>query len=336
MVQYRTFRNTDPPRLVKLWHACELGRGSAQGFNYDALDSLNFSQPYFDPNGLIVACENDEVIGMVHIGFGCDESKSQLSTEVGIICVAMVHPDHRRQGIGRELISRADARLNEAGAKRIAAGPAPSADPFYFGLYGGSQPSGFLQSDPNAEPFFNSLGYVRSESHGIFQRDVAEKSDPVNFRLSRIRRKMELEIAPQPENPSWWWMTRLGRLDSLSFRLIPKSGGHPVAQLTVVGLDLYINSWQERSIGLLDLEVVESERRQGFGQALLVEAIRRLRQEMVTRFEIHVPDTNIAGIGLVESAGFDRVDTGIVYHKADPNVKSRPDESTVDIPDRKS
>ena len=336
MVEYRTFQNADPPALVALWHACELGRGSARGFTYDALDSLNFAQPYFDANDLIIACSDNQIIGMVHVGFGCDESKSRLSKDHGIICIVLVHPEHRRRGIGRELISRANARLSKAGAKHIQAGPAPAADPFYFGLYGGSQPSGFLQSDANADPFFHSLGYVRSESHGIFQRDVAEKSDPVNFRLSRIRRKTELEISPQPDNPTWWWMTRLGRLDSLCFRLIPKDGGQSFAELTVVGLDLYIDTWQERAIGILDLEVVETERRCGYGQALLVETIRRLRQEMVTRFEMHVPDDNVAAISLVESVGFVRVDTGIVYRKAGENEQPSPDESTVDIPEDKS
>lgn len=315
MIEYRSFRNTDPPRLVELWHACDLGRGAALGFSNDAFEALVLGKIYFDRHGLIVACEGADVVGFVHAGFGCQNDGSNISNAAGTICAVMVHPDYRRQGIGRELVSRAESYLRQAGTAEVAAGPVPNRDPFYFGLYGGAQPAGFLESDPAAGPFFEALGYVPFERHAVLERDIREKRDPVNFRLTMIRRKVQTVITDQPICLTWWWSARLGQLDSLEFLLVPKGGGNPLATATVVGLDLYMNRWQERAVGLIDVTVAENERRQGYGQTLVVEIVRRLREELVTRIEAHAPECNPAAIGLLESAGFSRIDTGVGYRR---------------------
>lgn len=315
MIEYRPFHNSDPPRIVALWNSCSLGRGTASDLSTDAFETVNFSQSYFDPKGLIVACDGDRVVGFVHAGFGANAEQTALSYESGVICAVLVHADYRRSGIGSELVHRAQQYLDSAGATTITAGPCEPCDPFYFGLYGGSQPCGFLESDPDAAPFFESLGYAPIERHAVFECDLNSLRAPMSFRLVSIRRQMQLSITHHPEDASWWWMTRFGRLDSLRFMLVPKNDGQPVASLTVIGLDYYLPKWQERSVGLLELEVPAPQQRKGYGQALVLDTCRRLREELVTRATAQVPETNAATLALLESTGFDRVDTGIVYRR---------------------
>ncbi len=314
MIEYRAFKNSDPPKLVKLWHACRLGRGAASGFAYDAMDLLNFAQPYFDPQGLILACEAGEPVGFVHAGFAANADESGLDKERGVICAVMVRPEFRRQGIGRTLLKHAEDFLKSAGAKQIFAGPAAPMDPFYFGLYGGCQPAGFLESDADAATFMQATGYQPLERRFAFQCDVEDQRIPMSYRLSGVRRKMELAIVDDRNvTHSWWWVTRFGRLDTLQFCLVPKGGGQPVAEATVMGLDLYLNTWNARAVGISDLAVHEPERRKGYAQALLFEIVKRLRQEMVTLIEVQTPATNEAAVALFKSVGFDQVDVGVVY-----------------------
>lgn len=316
MIEFRSFHNLDPPQLVKLWHEAELGRGAAGGFSTDAFETLNFSQPYFDRKGLIVACDGSRIVGFVHAGFGPNDDESALSYEAGVICALIVHPQYRRQGIGRGLLARAEDYLNSAGTKSIVAGPAPPLDPFYVGLYGGSQPAGFLDSDPCARLFLGALGYERGTEWRIYQRDMNTQQEPMNFRLATLRRKTQLAISDRPGGETWWWLTRMGRIESLLFLLVPKGNGTPIASVTVVGLDLYLQKWGERAVGLLDLQVNEDERKQGYGQAILVEVCRRLKSELVTRIEAHALKQDVASIRVLESAGFQHVDTGAVYERA--------------------
>lgn len=321
MIQYRIFRNPDPPRILELWLQCPLGRGGARPTSTDVFEVFNYAQLFFDPAGLILACDGAQVVGLAHAGFCCTEDESCLDYSRGVIGLVLVHPAYNRRGIGRELVQRAEQYLIERGAKEIFAGPSPHRDPFYFGLYGGTRPSGFLESDPAAGDFFRGIGYVEHERHGVYQRNLSVSRDPINLRIAAIRRQTELAIVDKPYHPTWWWYTHFGRWDSagidlLRFRLVRKSDGEPLAGVTVVGLDQYIPVWQKRAIGLVDLFVVESLRGQGYGQTLLVEVLKRLRQELIDLAELHTPETNELATRVVQAAGFVRVDTGVVFRKS--------------------
>ena len=317
LIEYRPFHNFDPPQLVALWHSCQLGRGAAGGISCDVFETVNFSQRIFDPKGLIVACDGSHAVGFVHAGFGpdFDSEQKKLAPNPGVICAVMVHPDYRGRGIGRELVKRAEAFLKEAGSHEIFAGPVEPLDPFYVGIYGGVQPAGFLESDSGAAPFFQALGYDSGERHLVYQRNIAGRDEPVNYRLMTVRRKMTLSVTNKPQQMSWWWLTRFGDLDSLGFLLTPKDGGEAVASITAVGMDFYLTKYQERVVGLTKLFVPETERQRGYAQTLILDVCRRLRDELVTRVEMHAPESNDAAVKLLTSCGFDHVDTGVVYRK---------------------
>jgi ribosomal protein S18 acetylase RimI-like enzyme len=317
VIEYRTFRNADPARIVALWNSCPLGRGAAMGVSVDAFETLNFAQPYFDRAGLILAIDGNEIIGFVHAGFGANADQSALSYDAGVICAILIHPSYRRRGIGRELAKRAEEYLRGKGAQTLYAGPAEPYDPFFFGLYGGSCPCGFLESDPDAAPFFTQLGYEPVERYVVLECDLSKQRSPMSFRFVNVRRKIELSITSEPPNASWYWGTRYGRLDTVEFTLRPKESPNDLAEMTVVGLDLYMTSWQQRAVGLSHMRTQETELRKGYAQALVMEASRRLKDELVTLAQANPLEANTAVIKLLESCGFNRIDTGIVYRKAE-------------------
>lgn len=313
MTEFRAFHNSDPPQLLRLWHSAGLGRGAAECLTNDAFEVLIYSQPYFDPNGLIVALNNGEIVGFVLAGFGPNSDQSALDYSQGVICAVIVHPNFRRQGIGRELVQQAEQYLKEKGADKITAGASGLLSPFLVGLYGGTRPSGFLLSDPDAAPFFEAIGYEAKGTIRIYQRDLLGQKPPIKFHLVNLRRKMQLMISDDYQAPNWWWSTRLGRLETLHFELVPKSGDAAVASATVVGLDLYIPKWEERVIGLTDVFVKEEMRSKGYGQSLLMEIGRRLQDELITKLEWHVEESNAVARHVAEAVGYHQVDTGIVY-----------------------
>ncbi len=316
LIVYRPFHNTDPPKLIDLWNAADLGRGAAIGFSCDAFDSLVLAEPYFDRRGLIVACDGDDVIGYVHAGFGANDAGSALDYTAGVICIVMVHPRYRRRGIGRELIVRAENYLTSRGAVELFAGEAPPRCPFYLGLYGGAESAGFLESDINAAPFFSKLGYVPASRRLVFRRDITQKSETFDPRFPALRRKVQLEIRDHPPNASWWWMTRQGRLDSLCFVIVPLAGEETLAIVTCWGMDFHSMTWGQRTVGLTDVFVPVAHRRQAFAKVLLLEVIRRMRDELVTHAEIVAPESHPAAGEMCRKLGFQQVDTGVVYQRS--------------------
>ncbi len=317
MLSYRTFQNADPPRILRLWVESGLGRGAIRGQSTEPFEISNYAQPYFDPHGLILACDGERVVGMAHGGFGTQADQSGIDRSTGVLCAVLVHPEYRRQGVGRELVRRTEAYLAAGGSRTLVAGPSYMNDPFYFGLYGGSRPSGFFESDPLAGPFLQAVGYDAVERHGIFIRDMSSGKDPTSGKLVINRRQTVLEVSEKPQRPTWWWFTRFGRLDCLQYQLKFKKSLETIAVLTAIGLDQYIPVWNQRAIGLVDLVVTPKYRGQGFGMTLLVETIRHLRQDLVGCAEVHSPETNESAMRAVLGAGFERVDTGIVYRRRD-------------------
>jgi ribosomal protein S18 acetylase RimI-like enzyme len=326
VVSFRTFRNSDPPHLVRLWHSCQLGRGAAEGFRCDALEGTTLSKTYFDPAGLITAWDDDtgRLIGFVHAGFGSQPDESGLDVSIGVVCVLMVHPEFRRRGIGRELMQRAEAYLAGHGAATIRAGACPPHDPFYVGLYGGVKAAGFLESDPAARPFVESLGYREIQRRAIYFRDSEQARSPMNMQIMALRRRMQLGVTDRIPNRSWWNQCRFANADYIRFLLQPKSGEDAVAGVTIVNLDVYLEKWGRRIVGMTDVYVVDSHRGQGVGSTLISEVCRRLKNELIVGAEAHTGESDESACKLLESAGFYRVDTGIVFEKpADSAMQSR-------------
>lgn len=303
--------------MTELWNFGRLGPGAAVEFCNDALDMLVLAEPYFDKRGLIVACEGSEVLGFVHAGFGASPDGSGVSKDAGVISAVVVSVDRRREGIGRELVHRAEAYLRERGAKEIFAGESGTRNPFYLGLYGGAEAAGFLESDAGAAPFFTALGYVPVERHLILRRDITAKKDPFDPRALAIKRTMKFGVMDRPPNATWWWMTRHGRFESLTFALVPNSGAPSPAFVTCWGMELHSANRGQRTVGLTDVHVTDKELRKGYAKVLLTEVIRRLREDMVTQLEATIRDDNLPAIALFKGLSFEQQDKGVVYRLAD-------------------
>src|SRR5580692_6150154 len=103
VVDYRSFRNTDPPHLIAVWNEAFPTRGAPKLATSTNLERYVLAKSIFDPRGLIVAEENGERLGFVHAGM----SRYPFNTKpVGVTCMIGVKPRHRRRGIGGELLQR--------------------------------------------------------------------------------------------------------------------------------------------------------------------------------------------------------------------------------------
>lgn len=323
-MQYRHFHNADPPLLHKLWHACALGRSAAEGFSCDAFEMFSMAVPFFDRQGLIVAVDvvrqNDKdverVVGFVHAGFAVNATEDGLDTRQGVIAGLMVHPDYRRRHIGTELVRQAETYLQQSGATSVEAGSGLDRGGFYVGIYGGLQPSGFSAGAAAWREFFSSCGYQFGAETYVLRRDLEKTRDPVNVRLMRHRRHLNLVITDRPRDEPWWWFVRFGQVDSLRFELQERASREVMASGQIIGLDLFIPKWGVRSVGVRDVYVPEVQRRHGYALALVLEICKRLREERVELVEAQVAATDKPAIELFTSAKFSLDDRLHTYRKS--------------------
>jgi ribosomal protein S18 acetylase RimI-like enzyme len=315
-LRYRPFRNTDPPALVQIWNESFTGRGAAFLQGTAPLEHYVLAKPYFDPAGLCVAEDNGRPVGFAHAGFGPDEQGGpRLQLSAGVTCVVAVRPSHRRQGIGTELLRRAEAYLTGKGATTLYFGAMRPLHPFYWGLYGGSELPGVLASDPNAAPFLHACGYVVWDSSIVLQRSLDAGLPLADSRFAILRRQFELEILPRPVSNRWFEECVLSPFEILQFNLTEKATHTVVAQAKVWDMDLFVWRWHQPVAGIIDVEVREESRGQGLGKLLIAQVLHYLQDQFFTLVEVQTMQHNTAARNLYLSLGFQEVDIGHVYRR---------------------
>ncbi|MFM7149492.1 MAG: GNAT family N-acetyltransferase [Gemmataceae bacterium] len=319
MVLIRPFNNFDPPRFLQVWNASLKGP-RAVAFPPESttiLELFTLAKPYFDREGLLLAFNDEQTpVGFIHAGFGVAPDQASLDKSRGVICSIGVVSSHRRQGIGTQLLKRAEEYLRSRGAQEILAGPIPQANPFTFGIYGGCDSTGFLASDGLARPFFEHHGYHLHRSTAILQvklRDLKITPDP---RAGNLRQLYEIVGGPFSK-VSWWQEAVLGPIDAVEFRLRRRKSGAVVGRIVLWDMVTYSvnHPAKESGVGLLLLEIEPESRGHGLGQFLLTQVLLHLKDQTFDRFEVAVPHENESCLKLFRSLGFQEVDTGFSFRR---------------------
>jgi ribosomal protein S18 acetylase RimI-like enzyme len=316
VVYYRHFRNDDPPGLAEVWNEAFTGRGEVRLRHSSPLENYVFAKSYFDRAGLIVAVEDGKHVGFAHAGFGPNETQTALCKANGVLCTIGVRPSHRRRGIGSELLRRCENYLAANGARVFYAGPRAPFNPFYFGLYGGSDLPGFLESDADADPFLRQHGYHAHATTVVFQRSLVEPLQIADGRFPALRRQFEVRIAPKRGTGTWWQESVLGPVETVEFFLEDKTTAEVVARTSVWEMDGFSWLWNQPAVGIVEIEVREALRRQGLAKFLLTQLLRYLQEQFFGLAEVQADEQNQPALNLFQSLDFQLVDAGRLYKKA--------------------
>lgn len=317
MTSYRTFRNTDPPRILALWNRqSAVSRGFGKLSGCDQLEHLIFAKPYFDRNGLILACDGDRIVGICHAGFGADESESGLEKVSGAICMLLVDPEYRRQGIGSQLLCLGQAYLNTHQAQVQYAGAIRPVNAFYLGLYGGSEMPGILNSDAEVSEFFRKRNYEPVDCCLVYQRRLDNLQALTDPRVALLRRQIELTVEPWPTPPTWWRACTVGPMPALRYEMLDQTTRESIGYSWVWVMESFTQAWNVTSVGIADFEIRPERRRQGYGKLMLYSVLRHLQEQNIILVEVQTMERNAAARGLYEALEFEHCDTGHVYRKA--------------------
>ncbi|QGJ72435.1 GNAT family N-acetyltransferase [Planctomycetales bacterium 10988] len=318
MIRYRSFQNTDPALIAELWRSSFSGHGVMQPMSATLLEYFAFSKPYFAYDGLILAFDEDQedlIVGFGHAGFGPLPDRSQLDLETGIISLMMVRPEYRRQGIGTELLNQLEGYLQTCGSQVIYAGGFKPFEPFYLGIYGGSELPGTLESLPDAGDFFRTQGYQEEERIQVLECELARFRPPIDRRQIALRRSSIIELVYDPIPSDWWDACTFCHFERVRFEIFDNQSNECMGSVTLWMMEPLAHSWNVRAVGLIDLEIEESFRQQGVATYLVGEALRRLGEQGIWMVQAQVPTGNTVALKLFEKLGFTQKDAGLIFAK---------------------
>ena len=312
MVEYRTFRNTDVPRLVAVWNDSLTERGAPRLLNNTLIERYVLAKSIFDPKGLFVAESNGVVVGWAHAGMSLNPFNTQ---PVGVTCMMAVRPAHRRQGLGSELLKRSEQYLRERGASILHAGGHWPNNPFYMGLYGGCESPGFLVSDALAEPFFLKHGYRVEQKIHVLQHTLDQPMKMFDPRFVPMKGRYDLQFGSPRRLLSKWHEYVHGYVDPLQFVLNDKQNGTWVGRTLVWEMEAFSLHWRRPTVGVFDFEINPPYRRGGVGRYFLSLVMKYIQDQYFTLVELQLEETNQYGLDFLHSLDFEHVDTGQVFLK---------------------
>ncbi len=315
MIRYRTFQNQDPPLVSEIWRAQPPQRARMQPLSTELFEQLVLSKLCFDPQGLILALEDNQPLGFAHAGFGPNDAGDDLSYEMGVTDLVLVAPGPRSTDVAGELLERSEAYLRGKGAKLLYGGEIFPLNPFYLGLLGGSEQPGVLSSDLEAVELFRSHDYEEIDRTLILQRELAGFRPVVDRQRMQNRRKYQVNSSLSSAPKNWWDACTSASFERERYELAPRGGGEPVGSLLCWDIEPLASSWGVKAAGLIDVEIHPEFRRQGLAAFSVGETLRQLQEQSVSLVEVQVMQNNIAAINLYKKLGFEEIDQGLVLRK---------------------
>ncbi|WP_435006431.1 GNAT family N-acetyltransferase [Tundrisphaera lichenicola] len=319
MIRIRAFRNGDPPALADLWNRALPDQIVVRPLTAHEFDTLILGRVGFDREGLIIAEHVDgQIIGFAHAGFGPESptgSPQRRDYELGSIAMLAIDPEHEGSDLARDLILAGETYLRGRGARVLYAGGQFPLNPFYWGVYGGSEFSGVLESHRAFRLAATGADYEPASTTILLDLDLS-RSEIRDPRSAILRRQSRIEVVDDPIPSGWWEAEAIGNSQVSRFRLLSKDDDREIAHASAWDMAAFGRSDGRARTGIFDFEVTPNDRRKGYGRYLLVEILRYIKNQWGEVASVQTSATNEPALKLYRSMGFEQVETSILYRKA--------------------
>ncbi|QDV34191.1 GNAT family N-acetyltransferase [Tautonia plasticadhaerens] len=320
MTTFRTARNDDVPALADLWNRGTPDSGVARPLKPRELGDAAFSHQYFDLRGLVLAVEEGRPVGFAHSGVGPAEPAGpshRPDPTLGTVAMMVVDPDADADRIGPALVGHAARSLRGRGAEVLYAGGQYPLNPFYWGIYGGSEFSGILRGHEAFHRAVLEEGFREVSRSVLMELGLVGVSDPpFDPRSLLLRRRFRVVIEPDCSFDRWWDAMALGATFATAFRL-EDAHGRPIARATTWDMSGFERLDGRLRVGLVDVDVSLEHRRQGLGRHLIREVIRHHVSRGIHALCVQTRSENEPARELYRGLGFRQVDEAVLY-RLDP------------------
>ena len=269
----------------------------------------------FDPDGLIVAERNGDLVGFAHAGFGPTDptgSAGALDHLFGTVAMLVVDPAVAIPEVGARLLREAEQYLRSRGAQVLYAGGRAPLDPFYRSIYGGSEWSGILDHHVGFHQTVEAAGYGVVARSVQLEMDLTEP-DTRDPKAAIIRRRTRLEVLEDPRPLGWWEGLASSEGLVTGYRLLHKRDDAEIARGITWDMAAFGRTDGKARVGLRAVEVAPGLRRQGFGRYLVAEILRHARSQWAEVVAVTTDLTNAPALGLYETVGFRPVGSSALY-----------------------
>lgn len=257
--------------------------------------------PDFDHQGRFVAEYENKPVGYVHAYLDIKREDKQGSLEGPFVV-----PEYRRKHIGRALAENALKSYKERGIKNIQAGARANSiagqkflESLYFKLH-----RIFSRMKRNLSNLPENVG----ENREIEIVDISNTDQSVRISVDLINEAMKehYNFRPNTYEEINYYVNEQKKLGVRFNNFVAYSSGTPVGLMLTIIDPREIEHQKKNVAWLAVLGVLKPFRSKGIGKALMIHAMKFLKEQGMEEAMLGVDDTNIAkAIKIYESLGFE-------------------------------
>lgn len=277
MITYRIYQPGDEKNIISLWNASlHIDPITATRFRNLVLLDANF-----DPQGLWLAFDGDEVVGCMYgVRRLLPMHGTDLEPDDGWIVFFFVHAQYRRKGVGTALLKEVMEFFLENDRKNI-----------FFSSYAPNYivPGIDKKAYADAHPFLQNHGFIDLYAPVAMDRSLVDYHMPADVIRLKHKREREgytfekveegdlyhlIQFANHTFNPDWGRAIREGILRGLPLERIIVAK----EQNQIVGFCLY-GAYEGVPERFGPFGVAPNQQGKGLGKILLHEALHHMRAE---------------------------------------------------------
>ncbi len=271
------------------------------------LEAQVFAKPYFQPQNLLVAEQEDKIVGMAHLVPDGPLVASEARGETANVPVVIAANVPNASEIEDALFQAAEERVRQSDAKLLLLGGTSEPGPFYFGLAKVSCNRGALVSDARMMALAQRNEMSPTTSWRVYHRPLRGFRPPVDRTQISARRSLNVLREDDPPFASYREACIFMHQHRTRYSLVQKQGGAELARLIVVELEAFSHLRGVRLSGIVDMDQL-SGCTQVQAQFFLAETLRQLAEGGTAVIETQVNSSNDMLTGVVEKLGFEAYD----------------------------
>jgi hypothetical protein len=308
VIEYRPFRNSDPPHLARVWNHASPQPGRLPGLTARILDETTLARLYFEPEGMSVATRDGKVVGFAHGGFGPSSDQSQLDKARGSVSAIVIDDSACEASevleISRKLLGSVEVYLRNQGATTVGAGGLDAADPFYLGLLGGSRCEGWPAEDHAAVEWFRAAGYTEQGKRVVWRKTLQGFRAPLDRCNLQWQRAALVERKTEQAASSWWDASTFAQHERNHYQLRLRPPAKRSAQLVFWDVQPFSDASGHRLAGLLSWSCDSQAFSDGLLRFLVCDSLRRMLDYGVADVEAQLGAEDAAMSDVLRSLDF--------------------------------
>ncbi len=299
----RAFQNTDTQSLCRVFNSHHEAVGLPGGIVPLSLELCVLAKPYFESPCLLVAEDNQRIVGFAQVGFEPDRTLQSLNSAAAVMSALCVEPSSEDFAIGQILIEEAARAAVAGGAQCIRFCPPAPATPYFAGLSPGDGMIGCPVVDPRVRSWLDACHWTVEQPIACWEVDLNRFQPPMDRTQIQIRRMAHVDrLLDEPVLP-WYVASMLGHTDPIGFQLTSRQTRMVTAEIFywTIGHELLP---QPEMIGHL-WPISCDPGADDHLVFLISESLRQLREDRVDVVRTVVPAAHASVAKLLSRIGFE-------------------------------